>query len=119
MANKPLDDPSSPRSPSLGESPVHLPRVVISSKPREFAGRLGAIDLIALREKQQHTSVIVDMTNINKARMHQLLEPFKAATERIEMEEKNLESLKIKKSKLKNKLIDVYHFLLKNPNMIL
>ena len=61
----------------------------------------------------------MDMSTINKARLQQLSEPFKASCEKIETEIKNLKQLKLKKSKLKNKLIEVYRFLLKNPNMIL
>lgn len=117
MANKQLD--SSPRSNSIDMTPFNMPRVVISNKPRDFGGRLANNDLLGLRNMNQQHNVVVDMTSINKARLQQLYEPFKAASERIEVEKKNLESLKIKKSKLRNKLIDVYHFLLKNPQMIM
>jgi len=61
----------------------------------------------------------VDMSNYHKLRLVQLREPFKVACDKVEAETKNLEALILKKTKLRNKLLDVYRFLLRNPQMIL
>lgn len=63
--------------------------------------------------------VLTDIGGINKVRMQQLQEQFRLAVDKIEAESKNLESLKAKKKKLKNKLVDIYQFLLKNPQIVM
>lgn len=63
--------------------------------------------------------MVSDIGGIYKIRMKQLQEQFKQAVERIEDETKNLESLKLKKKKLRNKMIDIFQFLLKNPSIIM
>lgn len=106
-------------------SPAHLPRspisphkILISGRPREYKNTL-RLDLDPNRRHHLGTQVMMDMTTINKARQNQLLEPFKAACDRIKHEQENLDSLKNKKSKLRSKLIDVFGFLLANPDFIL
>lgn len=106
-------------------SPAHFPRsppmtqrVMISGRPREMKNLL-KLDLDSQRKVNNGMQVMMDMTSINKARQNQLMEPFKTACDRIKHEQDNLESLKKKKSKLRSKLIDVFAFLLRNPDFIL
>lgn len=102
-------------------SPVwtHETRVVISNKPRDAstARKLEASGV--MKFLPNITNVLTDIGGINKIRMQQLQEQFKIAVDKIEIETKNLDSLKAKKKKLKNKLIDIYQFLLKNPHIIM
>lgn len=71
------------------------------------------------KKQLNSSSMIIDLGTIHKARLKQLYEPFKLSCEKIETEKENLETLKLKKTKLKNKLLEVYSFLLKNPPMIM
>lgn len=98
---------------------THETRVVISSKPRDAstARKLEASGAIKFLPNLSH--VMTDIGGINKIRMQQLQDQFKLAVDKIDNETKNLDSLKAKKKKLKNKLIDIYQFLLKNPHIIL
>ena len=97
----------------------HETRVVISSKPRDglVARRLEASGSIKFQANLNH--VMTDIEGINKIRMQQLQEHFKLSVEKIDSENNNLESLKAKRKKLKNKLIDIFQFLLKNPHLIM
>ncbi len=71
------------------------------------------------KKQLSSNSMVIDVVGIQKLRHKQLMEPFKMACEKIESEKENLENLRLKKTKLKNKLVDVYMFLLRNPTMIL
>lgn len=71
------------------------------------------------KKQLSSNSMVIDVAGIQKLRLKQLIEPFKMACEKIESEKENLENLRLKKTKLKNKLVDVYMFLLRNPTMIL
>lgn len=71
------------------------------------------------KKQLSSNSMVIDVVGIQKLRLKQLMEPFKMACEKIEAEKENLETLRLKKTKLKNKLVDVYVFLLRNPTMIL
>jgi hypothetical protein len=106
-------------------SPVHVPKspnspnkIMISGRPREFKNML-KLDLEVQRKPSSGMQVIMDMGAIHKARLNQLMEPFKFACDKIKHEQDNLDSLKHKKSKLRSKLIDVFAFLLRNPDYIL
>jgi hypothetical protein len=106
-------------------SPAHIPRspmspnkVMISGRPREFKNMLKQ-DLEIQKKPSSGMQVMMDMGTIHKARLNQLMEPFKTACDKIKHEQDNLDSLKHKKSKLRSKMIDVFAFLLKNPDYIL
>lgn len=91
---------------------------MISGKPRD-AARAVKYAKTPKATDPFNGNVIMDMTGINNARLNEMKEQFKAAMDKIENEFRNLESLKIKKTKLRNKLLDIYQFLLKNPHIIL
>ena len=91
---------------------------MISGKPRDAARAVNYSNTPKATDPF-NGNVIMDMTGINNARLNEMKEQFKAAMDRIESEFRNLESLKIKKTKLRNKLLDIYQFLLKNPYIIL
>lgn len=109
---------NSAEDPKHNSSETVTPKIIISSRPRDFRD-MRKIELEEIRKKNKGMQVTVDMTSISKARVNQLMEPLKRVNEKIDVEHTNLESLKVKKLKLKNKLLEVYTFLLKNPGMIL
>lgn len=102
---------------------VHETKVMISGKPRDSSTfNVKKVQMSKdFGSELNHfgSSVITGIAGIHKARMNQLQEQFRLAMDKIENEEKNLEALKIKKTKLRNRLIEIYQFLLKNPNIIL
>lgn len=102
---------------------THSTKVMISGKPRDSTTVLKKLQLAKATNQEvvNHfgSSVITGIASIHKARLNQLQDMFKAAMDKIENEENNLEALKIKKTKLRNRLIEIYQFLLKNPHMIL
>ena len=100
---------------------THETKVMISGKPRDSTsiGRKMQPNASFTEPNFFGSSVITGIGSILKARLVQMQDQFKVAMDKIETEEKNLETLKIKKTKLRNKLIEIYQFLLKNPNIIL
>lgn len=97
---------------------THETKVMISGKPRD-PNQKKRLDDISPAADHFGNHVIMDISSIHKARLGQLQEQFKQAVDKIENEANNLESLKVKKTKLRNKLLDIYQFLLKNPPIIL
>lgn len=61
----------------------------------------------------------MDMSSIYKNKLGQLQEQFNLMVDKIETETMNLESLKTKKTKLRNKLVEIYQFLIRNPHIVL
>lgn len=112
-----LEDQTSDATGDASPHHTALGKILISGSPRKV--KTNKINILNYKAQTLKNQVFMDMTQINKARLNQLNEPFKAAADKVEIEMKNLEALRMKKIKLRNKLIDVYHFLLKNPQIVL
>lgn len=98
---------------------THETRVVISNKSRDGLTGRKKDTSGAVKFDTNLSHVMTDIGGINKIRLQQLQDQLKICIDKIDTETKNLDSLKSKRKKLKNKLIDIYQFLLKNPHIIL